>query len=81
MASSAEPLRHEAVGTEEMARIPPGVCIEPSTLDAGGDGGDDHLLILRHTLMNPYLVDHANGISYIDRYLDFPGQRIRARLA
>jgi len=28
--------------------------------------------------MNPYLVDHANGISYIDRYLEFLAQRIRA---
>lgn len=32
------------------------------------------LLILRHTLMNPYLIDHENGISYIDRYFDFLGR-------
>ncbi len=71
-------LRPEAVGADEMERILSDVGIDPSTLDEEGDGDDDHLLILRHTLMNPYLVDHANGISYIDRYLDFIGQRIRA---
>jgi hypothetical protein len=27
--------------------------------------------------MNPYLLDHENGISYIDRYLDYLGSRIR----
>ncbi|MHB8446448.1 MAG: pyridoxal phosphate-dependent decarboxylase family protein [Rudaea sp.] len=29
------------------------------------------LIILRHTLMNPYLLDRENQISYIDRYFDF----------
>ncbi len=28
--------------------------------------------------MNPYLIDHENGISYIDRYFDFLGRRVRA---
>ena len=42
---------------------------------------NDRLVILRHTLMNPYLVDHANGISYIDRYLAYLGGRIRGLLA
>ncbi len=71
-------LRPQAVGGAEMARILRDVGLDPSTLDGDGDGDDDHLLILRHTLMNPYLVDHANGISYIDRYLEFLAQRIRA---
>ena len=75
---STTTLRPEAVGMEEMARILAGVGIDPSTLDGDGQDDDDHLLILRHTLMNPYLVDHANGISYIDRYLEFLGRRIRA---
>ena len=38
-------------------------------------------MILRHTLMNPYLIDHTNNISYIDLYLDHLGRRIRALLA
>ena len=43
-----------------------------------GDDDDDRLLILRHTLMNPYLIDHENGISYIDRYFEFLQRKVRA---
>lgn len=44
--------------------------LDPTTLDADGDDSD-RLVILRHTLMNPYLLDAENGISYIDLYFDF----------
>ena len=37
-------------------------------------------MILRHTLMNPYLIGHENGISYIDLHLAHLGRRIRALL-
>ena len=33
--------------------------------------GEDRIFILRHTLMNPWLIDSENGINYIDRYCDF----------
>ena len=49
-------------------------------IDAPPRDEDDALVILRHTLMNPYLIDHENGISYIDRYFDFLAGQIRARL-
>jgi glutamate/tyrosine decarboxylase-like PLP-dependent enzyme len=50
-------------------------------LDAGTlDGACDHVAILRHTLMNPYLIDEHNGISYIDRYFDYLARRIHALL-
>jgi hypothetical protein len=62
-----------------MARILAMVGLDPASLDP--DAGADHLVILRHTLMNPYLLDHANGISYIDLYLDHLATRIRALLA
>ncbi len=45
-----------------------------------GEDDDDALVLLRHTLMNPYLIDRENGISYIDRYFDYLEQQIRARL-
>ena len=45
----------------------------------GFDG--QRLVIRRHTLMNPYLLDAHNGISYIDRYFDFLGGRVRNLLA
>ena len=63
-----------------MARILSMVGIDPATLDPDGDD-NDKLVILRHTLMNPYLIDHTNNISYIDLYLDHLGRRIRALLA
>ena len=28
--------------------------------------------------MNPYLIDHENGISYIDLYFEYLEERIRA---
>ena len=64
-----------------MRRILGSIGIDPATLDPDGANDNDRLVILRHTLMNPYLVDHANGISYIDRYLAYLGGRIRALLA
>src|SRR3546814_5884341 len=73
-------LRPEAVGDAEMTRILALVGIDPATLDPDGDD-NDRLVILRHTLMNPYLIDHTNHISYIERYLDHLAARIRALLA
>jgi hypothetical protein len=48
-------------------------------LDAAGTHGDaDRLVILRHTLMNPYLIDRENDISYIDLYFEHLERRVRA---
>jgi hypothetical protein len=55
-----------------MARVLAALALEPSTLLADHDGAD-RLVVLRHTLMNPYLEDTENGISYIDRYFDYLG--------
>jgi glutamate/tyrosine decarboxylase-like PLP-dependent enzyme len=40
-----------------------------------------HLVILRHTLMNPYLIDHENGISYLEAYFAFLARHVRHTLA
>ncbi|HEY0661238.1 MAG TPA: pyridoxal-dependent decarboxylase [Lysobacter sp.] len=67
-------LRPASLGRARMDRI-------LDLLDLDGDTFDeacDHLVILRHTLMNPYLIDRHNGISYIDRYFDYLALRIRA---
>ena len=68
-------LRPEVVGEAELHRI-------LGRLGLADDGGADAdgLLILRHTLMNPYLVDRENGISYIDRYFEFLARRMQAML-
>ena len=75
---SVTTLRPEALGEIETRRILDALQLDAASLDE--DGGDK-LMILRHTLMNPYLIDHENGISYIDRYFDYLGLRIRALLA
>lgn len=68
-------LRAEAMGEDELARIATTLGLDPN----GFDG--ERLVILRHTLMNPYLLDGENGISYIDRYFGFLATRVRALLA
>jgi glutamate/tyrosine decarboxylase-like PLP-dependent enzyme len=64
---SVTTLRPDLLGGAETCRI-----LAALGLDA--NEADEPLLILRHTLMNPYLIDHENGISYIDRYFDFLGR-------
>ncbi|WP_447736193.1 pyridoxal phosphate-dependent decarboxylase family protein [Rhodanobacter soli] len=71
---SVTSLRPDMLGPAQTARIFATLGLDAATL--GPD--EDRLLILRHTLMNPYLIDHENGISYIDRYFDFLGRRMRA---
>ncbi|MBD3646957.1 MAG: pyridoxal-dependent decarboxylase [Pseudomonadales bacterium] len=41
---------------------------------------DDRIFILRHTLMNPWLIDSHNGINYIDEYCHFLTRVIRTTL-
>ena len=70
-------LRPEALGIEDLHRIAGELQLDPSTFE----GEADRLVILRHTLMNPYLIDAENGISYIDRYFDYLAGRVRALVA
>lgn len=70
-------LRPEAVGTDELHRIARQLGLDPATFRDDAD----RLVILRHTLMNPYLIDRENGISYLDRYFDYLGARVRALTA
>ena len=67
-------LRADALGADELAGIAARLG-----LDARGLEGQ-RLVILRHTLMNPFLLDAENGISYIDRYFDFLDGRLRSLL-
>ena len=67
-------LRPEALGAAEMHRIAAKLQLDPGSFNEGAD----RLVILRHTLMNPYLIDRENGISYIERYFEFLAARVRA---
>ena len=66
-------LRPDALGAAELQRIAESLGLDP----VGFTQQDESLVILRHTLMNPYLIDAENGISYIDGYFDFLGRRVR----
>lgn len=74
---SATTLRPDVLGETETQRILNALGLDPATLHE--DGGEK-LMILRHTLMNPYLIDHTNGISYIDLYFEHLASRIRSLL-
>ncbi len=73
--ASATTLRPDTMGEIAMQEILRNLAIDVDSTEANGDG---RLFILRHTLMNPYLLDKENDISYIDRYFDYLGQRVRA---
>jgi len=73
---SATTLRPDALGEDDTQRIARRLGLDPASFHAAD--GADRLLILRHTLMNPYLIDRENGISYIDRYFDYLAARVRA---
>jgi glutamate/tyrosine decarboxylase-like PLP-dependent enzyme len=51
-------------------------------IDADGfsEDGTDHLFLLRHTLMNPWLTVEHEGRNYLDRYCDYLESAIRAEL-
>ncbi|EIL93038.1 pyridoxal phosphate-dependent decarboxylase family protein [Rhodanobacter spathiphylli] len=71
---SVTTLRPDMLGHAQTTRIFQALGLDASSIDPD----EDRLMILRHTLMNPYLIDHENGISYIDRYFEFLGRRMRA---
>lgn len=47
----------------------------------GSPEASDHLFVLRHTLMNPWLLFEEEGRNYIDRYLDTLERVIDGELA
>ena len=75
--ASMTTLRPEALGAEDTARVLGELDLDADSLRPEHEGAD-RLFILRHTLMNPFLNDDENGISYIDGYFDSsrpPGSR------
>ena len=72
-------LRPDALGAADTRRVFAELGLDAATL-SGEDADADRLVILRHTLMNPFLDDAENGISYIDLYFDYLERRVRALL-
>lgn len=65
--ASVTTLRRAVVGDQDMRRILGALGLD-ADMTQGTEG--EQLVLLRHTLMNPYLIDRENRISYIDRYFD-----------
>ncbi len=68
-------LRPDAMGGDELAHIGACLGLDPALLE------DERVVILRHTLMNPWLLDEANGVNYIDLYCDYLAGLVRAEVA
>src|SRR5690606_26689647 len=51
----------ERLGSEDTHALLCALDLDPGTLD-GDDASADRLVVLRHTLMNPFLLDAVNGI-------------------
>jgi glutamate/tyrosine decarboxylase-like PLP-dependent enzyme len=72
-----------ALGEADSRRVLGELGIDPDTFcdpPARGAHQADSILILRHTLMNPWLIDEINGINYIDMYCDYLAGLIRTEL-
>lgn len=76
-------LRREGGDDEQCGRILRDLGIDPGTFvatPARPREEADHIFILRHTLMNPFLMDGPGERSYIDMYWDFLEEAIDAAL-
>jgi hypothetical protein len=69
-----------ALGLDELRALAAALGIDPADLDPD-DPARDRLVVLRHTLMNPFLRDDTNGISYIDGYFAWLERQVDELLA
>ena len=76
-------LRREGGDDKQCRRILCDLGIDPKTfvaVPARPEEEADHIFILRHTLMNPFLMDGPGARNYIDMYWDFLEEAIDAAL-
>lgn len=67
--ASVTTLQPAMLGEHDTARVLAELGLDLATLDPDRDAAG-RLLILRHTLMNPWLIDRENGISYLRGYFE-----------
>jgi hypothetical protein len=70
-------LSPQALGESATQSLLDALGLDGESLDAESEQAD-RLVILRHTLMNPYLIDSENGISYIEKYFHYLETQVRA---
>lgn len=74
-------LRPEAMGADDTARVLDELRLDADALDDGG-GDRDRIVVLRHTLMNPFLLDAGGaGGGYIRGYFEYLERLVAAALA
>ena len=67
-------LTRDTLPGAEALRILEALGVDPDTfvqVPEDPERESDHLFILRHTLMNPWLLDGPGGRSYVDLYLEW----------
>lgn len=68
---SVTTLKREAMGDADTARLLGALGLPPDALEADPGEGNDRLVILRHTLMNPFLLDEHGESPVMDGYFAF----------
>jgi hypothetical protein len=78
---SSTQVSRAALGDAAFRRLFAELHLNPATLRErpfGDELSSDHVVVLRHTLMNPWLLDEHNGVNYIDLYCDYLAGLVRA---
>lgn len=73
-------LKPDALGPLETQRILAALGFPADAL-IEGDEECDRIVVLRHTLMHPFLLDQGHGSSYLSGYFDFLERQIEQLLA
>jgi hypothetical protein len=76
--ASTTTLRTDALGRDSALRLLQRLHLTPLLDTVESERAP--LLILRHTIMNPFLLDAENGVSYIDRYFVYLSRHTTALL-
>jgi len=77
--SSMTTLHPDTLGVEHTTRALAALQLDPATLDRD-QAEADRLVILRHTLMNPFLLDQGHGRNYLELYFEHLTSLVEAAL-
>ncbi len=79
---SVTTLKPDALGPTETRRVLDALGFAPDALDHDEEDGDgDRIVVLRHTLMHPFLLDQGHGGSYLAGYFEFLERQIDELIA